>query len=100
MPAYCIVDIRAVHDPEKLDEYKARAPETVEAHDGRYLAVGGATEVMEGDWTPSFPVLIEFPSLEALRLWYDSEAYRPLKRLRREATECDMVFVEGLEDAR
>ncbi len=99
MPAYCLVDVRQVHDPEKMEEYKARAPETVEAHGGRYLAVGGATEVMEGEWAPSLPVLIEFPTLEAMRLWYDSEAYRPLKRLRREAAECDMVFVDGLDGA-
>lgn len=98
MPAYCIVDVCQVNDPAKLEEYKSRVPETIEAHGGRYLAAGGATEVMEGDWTPSFPVLIEFPSLEALRLWYDSEAYRPLKQLRREATDCDMVFVDGLEE--
>lgn len=98
MPAYCIVDVCRVKDPAKMEEYKSRVPETVEAHGGRYLAAGGATEVMEGDWTPSFPVLIEFPSLEALRLWYDSEAYRPLKRLRHEATDCDMVFVDGLEE--
>lgn len=96
MPAYCIVDVRRVHDAEKFEDYKRRVPETIEAHGGRYLAAGGATEVVEGDWEPALPVVIEFPSLEALRLWYDSEGYRPLRALRREAADCDMVFVDGL----
>ena len=97
MPAYCIVDVCRVHDPEKMGDYKSSAPEAIEAYGGRYLAVGGATEVMEGNWTPALPVLIEFPTLEALRLWYDSEAYRSLKALRQEAADCDMVFVDGLD---
>lgn len=96
MPAYCIVDVRSVRHAGKLEEYKGRVAETIEAHGGRYLAAGGQAEVVEGDWEPTFPVLIEFPSLEALRLWYDSGAYRPLKALRQEAADCDMVFVDGL----
>lgn len=97
MPAYCIVDVCRVHDAAKMETYKEGAAETIERHGGRYLAAGGPSEVVEGDWEPSFPVLIEFPTSEALRRWYESEEYRPLKRLRHEAADCDMVFVEGLE---
>lgn len=98
MSAYCIVDVREVHDPRKMEAYKERVPATLEKHGGRYLAAGGATEVLEGEWEPRFPVVIEFPTLEALRRWYDSEAYRPLKQLRWEAADCDMIFVEGLAE--
>jgi uncharacterized protein (DUF1330 family) len=40
-------------------------------------------------------VLIEFPSLEQARRWYESTEYRDLKALRRAATRCNAVFIDG-----
>ena len=64
MAAYCFFDIREVSDPEKLGEYKAGVLATVQQYGGRYLLLGGEAESVEGDWQPSSPVLIRFPSLE------------------------------------
>ena len=68
----------------------------VEKFGGRYLVIGGKFDVVEGDWRPTVPVVIEFPSLEQAHRWYDSEEYRELKALRMAATETNFVFVEGV----
>jgi uncharacterized protein (DUF1330 family) len=96
MPAYFLVDIREVKDGAKMEEYKARISPVVEKFGGRYLVRGGPFEVMEGDWRPISPVLIQFPSMEQARRWYDSEEYRELKQLRLSATKGSGVFLTGL----
>lgn len=95
MPAYCFFDVLEVTDPEKLEEYRRGVLATVEQYGGRYLIVGGRCDVVEGQWRPVFPVLIEFPGLEQAHRWYDSEEYRGLKALRLAATRGNAVFIEG-----
>ena len=98
MSAYCVFDIREVLDPAALDTYRQGVRATVEQYGGRYVFVGGAVEVVEGEWRPAFPVIIEFPSLERARAWYSSAEYRDLKELRLRGTRSDAVFMEGLMD--
>ena len=95
MSAYCLFDVLEVTDPEKMEQYREGVLSTVEHYGGRYLTVGGGCDVVEGEWRPVFPVLIEFPSLEQAHRWYDSDEYRDLKALRLEATRGNAVFVEG-----
>lgn len=96
MPAYFLVDTREVKDAAKMEEYKTRVTPVVEKFGGRYLVIGGPFEVVEGEWRPVFPVLIQFPSMDEARRWYDSEEYRELKRLRLTATSGSGVFIAGL----
>ncbi|MFN6964536.1 MAG: DUF1330 domain-containing protein [Pyrinomonadaceae bacterium] len=95
MAAYFFFDMLEVTDPAGLEKYREGVLEIVERFGGRYLSVGGRFDVVEGDWSPTFPVLIEFPSQEAARAWYDSEDYRELKALRLSATRGSGVFIEG-----
>lgn len=96
MSAYCLFDNLEVTDRAKLEEYKARVAPVVERHGGRYVVLGGEIDLVEGDWKPAFPVLIEFPSLAQARRWYDSEEYRELKALRLAAGRFNAVFLQGL----
>ncbi len=97
MAAYCFFDVLEVTDPGKLEEYREQALSAVERYGGRYLIVGGRSEVVEGEWRPAFPVLIEFPDMEQAHRWYDSEEYRELKALRLAATRGNAVFIEGTD---
>lgn len=96
MAGYCWFDVVEVSDPPKMQEYRDRIGEIVAIFGGRYLAVGGPFDVVEGEWRPVFPVLIEFPSLELAHRWYDSPEYQELKALRLAATNCNAVFIQGL----
>ena len=96
MSAYFFFDNLKLVDPEKLEEYKRNVGPVVEKFGGRYKVMGGRTTVLEGDWKPSYPVIIEFESAEQARAWYDSDDYRDLKALRQSAVTCNGVLIEGL----
>jgi len=88
-----------VRDPQRYPDYVRQVPATLEPYGGRFLVRGGAVEVVEGGWQPGRLVVIEFPSLEQARAWYDSPAYRPARDLRWEVSDGDIVFAQGAEDA-
>lgn len=95
MAAYVIADIE-VTDPERYDEYRRQVAATIEKHGGRFLVRGGAHQTLEGEWQPGRMVLLEFPSMEALKAWYDSGDYAPLITLRQSASNGALVAIEGV----
>ena len=95
MAAYVIADVE-VTDLAGYDEYRKGVPATIAAHGGRYLARGGAVQVLEGDWIPRRAVILEFPSLERARAWYDSPEYRPLREMRARASNSRLVIIDGV----
>ena len=71
-------------------------PATIAKHGGRYLVRGGRVEKVEGSWNLTRLVVLEFPSMEQARRWYDSENYRGPKAIRMKCTMTDAIFVEGV----
>ena len=96
MAAYIVVHVD-VHDPVRYETYKAMAPESIRQYGGRYLTRGGATEVLEGDWTPKRLVILEFPTMERAKTFWDSPEYAEAKALRLATTTSHMVLLEGLD---
>jgi len=95
MAAYVIVDIQ-VTDPVGYEEYRKLAPPIVAAYGGKYLARGGKTETLEGDWSPNRLVILEFESAERAKEWLNSPEYRVPRQLRRQTTQTNMVVIEGV----
>lgn len=95
MAAYVLVDI-CVNDPARYERYKELASPTIAAFDGRYLARGGATKVLEGDLSPNRTVVLEFPSVARAIEWWNSDLYRPIRQIRYETADSKMLVVEGL----
>ena len=95
MPAYVIADIEVI-DSAGFEEYRRQVPGTIAAHGGRYLARGGDTEVLEGSWSPKRCVILEFPTMEAAKAWYDSPAYREARQLRFKVADYRAFLVQGL----
>jgi uncharacterized protein (DUF1330 family) len=62
----------------------------------RFLVRGGRFEVLEGAWQPVRVVVVEFPSYDAAKAFYDSETYRQARAAREGVAEYDMLVVEGL----
>ncbi|MFO3795773.1 MAG: DUF1330 domain-containing protein [Anaerolineales bacterium] len=94
MTAYVVVDIE-VTDPEGYKEYVKIAPATVAQYGGRYLARGGHTETLEGDWQPKRLVILEFPNIEQAKAWLNSPEYAPARALRHRYARSNMVVIEG-----
>lgn len=95
MTAYVIVDIN-VHDPVRYEEYKKLAAPTVELYGGKYIARGGRTETLEGDWSPSRLVILQFDTLEQAKEWLNSPEYSGPRKIRHETATSSMVVIEGI----
>jgi uncharacterized protein (DUF1330 family) len=95
MAAYVIVDIE-VHDPAGYEEYKKLAPSAVALYGGKYIARGGRTETLEGDWSPSRLVILQFESVEQAKKWLDSDEYREARKMRHATAKSNMVVIEGI----
>jgi uncharacterized protein (DUF1330 family) len=95
MAVYVIVNLR-IHDLAAYDAYKAGVVPMVSRHGGEYLARGGATEVLEGDWIPNRVVLLKFPEMNAVKAFLDDPEYADLKSLRHRIAHTQMVAVEGV----
>jgi uncharacterized protein (DUF1330 family) len=95
MAAYVIVNI-TIRDPVRYEEYKRMASPTVGAYGGRYVVRGGSVDVREGGWTPSRLVVLEFPTVERARAWWDSPEYAPAKAVRQSCADTQLVITEGV----
>jgi len=94
MAAYVVVE-STVTDPERYRVYRDLALVAVSKYGGRFLVRGGKTEILEGDWQPDRLVIVEFPSVEVIRRFYDSPEYLAARAARAEAADFAMLVVEG-----
>lgn len=95
MSAYWIAHV-TVTDAEAYKGYQALAPAAFAAHGARFLARGGAHEVLEGPVLERH-VVIEFPSLAAARACYHSPEYQAARARRDGAATAHVVIVQGLD---
>jgi uncharacterized protein (DUF1330 family) len=95
MSVYVIVNIN-IQDAAAYEAYKAGAPTLIRKHGGEYLARGGASEVLEGEWAPSRIALLKFPDWAAVKAFLNDPEYQPLKELRHSVANTQMVAVEGV----
>jgi uncharacterized protein (DUF1330 family) len=97
MVVYVLIDIAMSHSAAQADyaQYVQKVRPIVEKHGGRYLSRGGTIVPLAGDWNPEKIVLIEFPSMENVHQWWNSEEYQAIKGLREVSTTARAVVVEG-----
>jgi uncharacterized protein (DUF1330 family) len=100
MPAYMLfLREDAVTDPEAMQIYSAMNRQSAGAFVEQYgikpLAVYGATEAFEGE-APDGIVLLEFPSTQDARAWYDSPEYQAAVALRKQGAQYRALLIEGL----
>jgi len=94
--AYIIVDI-TIHDPVVYEKYKELAPAGIATYGGKYLVRGARTTVLEGTWNPKRLVILQFPSADKARAWWNSEEYAEAKAMRQSCATTQMLLVEGPE---
>lgn len=91
---YLIAQV-AVHDLEAYKEYAAQVAGTLDGTNGRFLVRGGRIEPLEGEAPPERTVVLEFPSIQEARAWYESDAYQALIPIRHSAAVTRSFLVEG-----
>ena len=95
MAAYVIYQ-GEVTDPVRYEEYKVSAAASIARAGGRYLARGGAVEVLEGDPPAGRTVVVEFPTMQAALDWYRSDGYTDARALREGAATARLYVVDGV----
>jgi uncharacterized protein (DUF1330 family) len=93
---YVVVNVH-VKDTDHYPEYARLAKDTVTKYGGRYLVRGATPSIVEGAPRLERFVILEFPSLEQARRWYDSDEYRPVRALRHKYADTDLFLIEGHE---
>ena len=95
MAAYAVVLVNDVRDPESLGRYREAVAPLVGRYGGTYLAADLTPAAVEGQ-CPLGVVVIEFPSSERLRAFYDADEYAPLKDVRLQSGDFTFMMIEGL----
>lgn len=94
MAAYILAEI-VITNPEGYKQYTQSVPATVSKYGGKFIVRGGAAEVLEGEWPQRRRVILEFPSMEAARRWWNSPEYEKPKALRRANSDGRLILLEG-----
>ncbi len=94
MAAYVIADVH-VKDAERYQRYRDMVPASLEKYGGKFLVRGGKVDKREGTREPGRIVVLEFPTVEQARRWYDSPEYRDAKALRLSTADSHLIIVEG-----
>ncbi|HZD66590.1 MAG TPA: DUF1330 domain-containing protein, partial [Acidimicrobiales bacterium] len=89
MAAYVIYQGEII-DPERYDEYRPLAAESIRAAGGRYVVRGGELDVLEGEAPAGRTVVIEFPDRQAALAWYHGAAYTAARAVRQGAARARM----------
>jgi uncharacterized protein (DUF1330 family) len=91
----CVVVQGRIENREKLDEYVAKVMPLIQSGGGRILGFDESPEIVEGEIELPRTVILEFPSRDAFRAWYDSEDYQAILPLRLESAPGTMILVNG-----
>lgn len=95
MAAYIIFTREKMRDPEALAAYAKQSAGTIAGHQVKPHVVYGKHEVLEGAAIEGI-VVLEFPTMEAAKAWYDSPAYRAARELRFKGADYRCVIVQGI----
>ncbi len=94
MSAYIVAEID-VTDPAEFERYRPLAAASIAHSGGRYIVRGGNVTLLEGAPEPQRVVILEFPTADAARAWYRSEAYRAALKIRLASSRGRVFLVEG-----
>jgi uncharacterized protein (DUF1330 family) len=96
MPKGYAIFTEKVNDQQAMGAYAKVAVPTALAAGGKIIVVGPPADVLEGEWHGDRTVIIEFPSVEAARDWYNSPEYQAVIGQRLAAAESNAVILGGV----
>ncbi|MBI28790.1 MAG: hypothetical protein CMI95_02720 [Pelagibacteraceae bacterium] len=96
MKGYLIAQIN-VNNLENYKEYLKNVTPIAQKYGGEYIIRAGKYEVMEGDWPFKRNVVIKFPSIEKAKEFYTSKEYEPIKKIRADNADNNLILIEGAD---
>jgi uncharacterized protein (DUF1330 family) len=95
MSAYIVFTREHVRDQAELKNYSEKAGPAMKGHPVTVLAAYGRSEVIEGPATEGV-VILQFPTFEEAKAWYESPAYRDACKHRFAGADYRAVIVQGV----
>jgi uncharacterized protein (DUF1330 family) len=97
-PAFVIVERTETTGSEAIQsEYAKLARDILPKYGGRYLARSQNNLLLEGAGsTPCCMAILLFPSLDAVRRWYESPENQSAAKVRQSGAKFRIVAIEGL----
>ena len=92
---YVIAQLK-VTNSENYKEYVNKVTDIVKKFDGEYLVRNGEFHSVEGEIKFPRLVIIKFPTYEKALEWYNSDEYKPIKKIRLENSEGSNIIVKGI----
>ena len=94
MVAYIVFTREKTRDQAELDTYSQEVSASLTGHSVTTRAYYGRNEVLEGSAVEGVAIL-EFPTFEEAKAWYDSPAYRKVREHRYKGADYRAIIVEG-----
>ncbi len=94
--AYVISAVEGFVDETAVKRYAEITGPAIEQFGGRFIVSNAETMVVEGELDSNRLSMVEFPSMEAARAWYDSPEYAKARALTPTTFKGRLLlFVEG-----
>jgi uncharacterized protein (DUF1330 family) len=99
--AFVIIERTETTGPESIQqEYAKLARDILPKYGARYLARSQSNMLLEGEGTvPCCMAILEFPSMDAVKRWYDSPENRSASKVRQSGAKFRLIAVQGLPPA-
>jgi len=95
MATYLIFTRDKTLDQHELDTYSKDVPATLAGHEVKVLVLYGPHEDLEGTSTEG-TVILEFPSTDAAKAWYNGSPYREVREHRFKGAIYRVTLIEGV----
>ena len=95
MVAYIVFTRERTRNQAELDTYSQKVPASMPGHALTPRAFYGRQEVLEGAAVEGVAIL-EFPTFDEAKAWYDSPAYREVREHRYKGADYRVVIVQGV----
>jgi uncharacterized protein (DUF1330 family) len=99
--AYVISSVEGFGDVATVKRYGSLAGSSIEQYGGRFVVSNIEPEIVEGESPSRHLSVVEFPSIEHARTWYDSPEYAAAREITPEAfVGRVLMFAEGITGPR
>jgi uncharacterized protein (DUF1330 family) len=95
MSAYLVFTREKMLDAQEMATYSKEVPATLTGHPVKILALYGAQEDLEGPPTEG-TVILEFPTVDAAKAWYDGAPYREVREHRFKGANYRVTLIKGV----
>ena len=92
---YMVFTREKMLDEHEMATYSKEVPAALAGHEVKILALHGGHEDLEGASTEG-TVILEFPSAEAAKAWYNGASYREVREHRFKGAKYRVTLVEGV----